>query len=510
MAGLLLALGFIVLAATYWAVTGTDTILLREDNPRRVEAEAAIWRGSIFDRDDSLLAQTTVGTNNLLKRDYLRPEVYGLVGYYSLRYGTGGVEAAFDAVLRGDDFPPDLGRVFAQDVLHQAQHGADVRLTVDLTVQRAALMAMADHTGAAVVLNASGEVLALVSLPAYNPNALDERWDSLVTAPEQPFFNRALQGRYQPGGVLQTPLMTAALIAGHPVNEVVEQAGRTLTLENLTVSGNADNSGEGEGGSVIESVTLRCATSPPSNRLTLTEAYAFACPGPFADLYQTLGEGVIEDTFDLFALEQPNVLPGFAAQPQPVNSTPSLATMTAPGATPEVPAIVTTIVTDEITLSDVLGQGELTVSPLDMAVLTASIISGGNAPEPYMLLATRAPDQPWVRDAQVHGSRPVMTAQVANQLQTMMRAATVSGSARRAARADITIGGHVALAYSGDQEQTWFVGYALQGQNQGVALALVLEDFGDPDTAAEIGGKILEAAYRYDLPLDDLEAATTP
>lgn len=496
MAGLLMALGFVVLAATYWAVTGTDTILLREDNPRRVEDEAAIWRGSIFDRDDSLLAQTTVGTNNLLKRDYLRPEVFGLVGYYSLRYGTGGVEAAFDAALRGDDFAADLGRVFAQDVLHQAQHGADVRLTVDLAVQRAALMAMGDHTGAAVVLNASGEVLALVSLPAYNPNALDERWDALVSAPEQPFFNRALQGRYQPGGVLQTPLMTAALIAGHPVNDVVEQAGRTLTLENLTVSGNADNNGEGDVGSTTESVTLRCATPPPSNRLTLTEAYAFACPGPFADLFQTLGAGAIEDTFDLFALEQPNVLPGFAAQPGT--------------ATQNAPSVNDLDASDELSLSDALGQGELTVSPLDMAVLTASIISGGNAPEPYMLLATRALDQPWIRDEQVHGSRPVMTAQVANQLQTMMRAATVSGSARRAARADITIGGHVALAYSGDQEQTWFVGYALQGQNQGVALALVLEDFGDPDTAAEIGGKILEAAYRYDLPLDDLEAETTP
>lgn len=500
MAGLFLALGFVVLAAMYWAVTGADTVLLREDNPRRVEAEAAILRGNIFDRDDALLAQTTVGTNSTLKRDYLRPEVYGLIGYYSLRYGVGGVESAFDATLRGDALPPDLGRVFTRNVLHQAQHGADVRLTIDLDVQRAALLAMGDHTGAAVVLNANGEVLALVSLPAYNPNALDQRWDALVTAPEQPFFNRALQGRYQPGGVLQTPLMTAALIAGHPVNEVVEQAGRTLTLENLALNGN------GESATILESVTLRCATPPPSNRLTLAEAYAFACPGPFADLFQTLGEGATEDTFDLFALAQPNVLAGFTAQPQTVTTADDEAESQTFMATLVPPTAAPLSILDEISLSDALGQGGLTVSPLDMAVLTASIIGGGNAPEPYILLATRAPDQPWARDTQIHGSRPVTTAQVANQLQTMMRAATVSGSARRAARADITVGGHVALAYSGDQEQTWFVGYALQGQNQGVALALVLEDFGDPDTAAEIGGIILEAAYRYNLPDDDLEA----
>lgn len=495
MAGLLLAFGLVVLTAAYWAVTGVDTILLREDNPRRVEAESAILRGSLFDREDALLAQTNIGAANALKRDYLRPEMYGLVGYYSLRYGVGGAEAAFDATLRGDTIAPDLGGVFTQEVLHQPQQGVDVRLTVDLEVQRAALAALGDHTGAAVVLTASGEVLALVSLPTYNPNALDARWDTLIAAPEQPFFNRALQGRYQPGGILQTPLMTAALIAGYPVTEVAEGAGRTLTLENLAV-GNGAGSAEGGYDAVVESVTLRCATAPPSNRLTLAEAYAFACPGPFADLFQVIGETAITDTFDLFALSQHYTLPGFVT---------AVEVTTATASPTIIPTPTSATTPDEISLSDVLGQGTLTVSPLDMAVLTASIIGDGNAPEPYMLLATRRPDQPWVRDTQIHGSRPVMTAQIARELQAMMRAATVSGSARRAARADIAIGGHVALAYSGDQAQTWFVGYALQGQNQGVALALVLEDFDDPDTAAEIGGQILDAAYRYNLQNDSDE-----
>ena len=64
---------------------------------------------------------------------------------------------------------------------------------------------MGDYHGAVVVLNIpSGEVLAIVSLPTYDPNTLDTNWEQLTQAAGKPFFNRALQGAYQPGGTLET------------------------------------------------------------------------------------------------------------------------------------------------------------------------------------------------------------------------------------------------------------------------------------------------------------------
>jgi peptidoglycan glycosyltransferase len=492
--GLFFALGFVVLGATYWAVLG-DSILRREDNPRRVEAEAALWRGALYDREDNLLAQTVRRAGGVVGRNYLRPEVYGVIGYASLRYGVGGAEAAFDPVLRGDDLAAEPAQWAARDLLHQPPRGSDVRLTLDLRIQRAALLAMGRHTGAAVVLNEAGEVLALVSLPTYDPNALDARWEALRAAPEQPFFNRALQGRYQPGAVLQTALLAAALIEGHAVDAVVEDAGRALTLENLVLPSSANGAVDpvvtadvvgalaAPSPVVVDTVTLRCAAPPPSNRLTLGEAYAFACPGPFADLLRALGAEAVSEGLDLFALNVRATLPGFIE------------------AIPTAGAAVTPLAPSELDLADIAGQGGLTVSALDMAVMAAAVLNDGNAPSPRLLLATRRPDETaWARATTLTPDRPVMTSQTARRMQALMRAATVSGAARRAARTEIAVGGHVGLAYAGEQTQTWFVGYALTGQNQGVALALVLEDFDDPDAAAALGGQMLEAAHRYSLP----------
>lgn len=462
LAVLLLGLVAVVLSATYWVVSGPETLLQRDDNPRRVEAEAAILRGGIYDRNGELLAHSLrqrIGTREVIRRSYLRPEVYGTIGYFSLRYGVGGIEAAFDAILRGDTLPVTLASAFNQGVLHQPPVGSDIRLTLDLMLQRAVQVAMQNQRGAAVLLSNRGEVLALVSLPGYDPNTLDARWATLATAPDNPFFNRALQGRYQPGGLLQIPLMTAALIAGAPVNQVIDNAARSITLQTISTGG--------------EAITLDCTARPPANRLTTGEAFAFTCPGPFADLYAALGEQTLRETFALFGLGQGHTITGFTPAP------------------PVAPL-------ETLTLADVLGQGALTLSPLDAAVMVATVINEGNAPQPTLLAAQRAPGATnWTSAGGLTVSSAVTTGETARRLQTLLRDATVSGSARRAARANIQLGGQVARAYSGEFTHTWFVGYALAGQNQGVALALVLEDYDDPDGAAEIGGRILEAAHRH-------------
>lgn len=183
MFGLLVVLFIVIGSATYWAVVGADSILLREDNPRLVEDEASIQRGSIYDRQDQLLAQTAVSEDGGLERIYYHPESYSAVGYFSLRYGTGGAEAAFDDYLRGDIFLNEVDSVIQQDVLHIPQQGADIRLTLDVSVQQSIVNEMGGSRGALVVLSVpDGQVLGLVSLPSYDPNTLDDDWETLIEA----------------------------------------------------------------------------------------------------------------------------------------------------------------------------------------------------------------------------------------------------------------------------------------------------------------------------------------
>src|SRR5688572_15039495 len=85
----LLAFLIVGLSAGYWAMTGQETILEREDNPRAVEDEATIRRGKIFDHDETLLVESVV-VDDIVERHYLVESFNGAIGYFSLRYGVGG------------------------------------------------------------------------------------------------------------------------------------------------------------------------------------------------------------------------------------------------------------------------------------------------------------------------------------------------------------------------------------------------------------------------------------
>lgn len=459
--GIMVAFGLVTLAALYWAVAGPDTILLRSDNPRLVEAEARLIRGDILDRSGEVMVTSKTLDDGSAARHYLYPETNGTLGYASLRYGVSGAEAAYNILLRGDQLPQDFTTYWNTGILHLPRRGSDVQLTIDLAIQQEAAQAMEGQTGAVVVLSVpSGEVLALVSRPTYDPNTLDADWETLTKAPGNPFFNRALQGNYQPGSVLQTPLVAAALLTDYPMDTSQENATRPVQ---------------------VNDVTLNCAALLPSRPLTLREAYTFACPAPFAELVNKLGFSTVQSAFDTFHLNEPPTLPGFADAPEDRSPIPTFPPLR---------------LQPDTLLETALGQGSMTVTPLEMATIAAAIVNDGNAPKPYTLLAARPPGAAkWTLAPVSDATVPLTTANTARQLQDMMRLAVAQGAAQNAARPNQDIGGHAAVAYSGDQSQVWFVGFATLGGRRGIAIAVVLENSSDPGLAADIGGRVLSVAH---------------
>ena len=456
-AGLLVVFLLVAVAAAYWAIIGPVTILQREDNPRLVEAEARLMRGHIYDRRNNLLVASMTGTNQRQQRQYLHPETSSITGYASLRYGTGGAEAAYDALLRGDNLPRNFNAALADHLLHRPQRGSDIRLSLDLGVQQVVAEAMHDLKGAVVVLAVpSGDILGLVSAPGYNPQTLDESWDELAADPDTPFFNRALQGNYQPGGTLQTPLMAAALLHNQPLDDPIENATVPVALPELEVN---------------------CAVRLPYETLSLQEAYAFSCPAPFARLAESLGQNTLDALLNTFHFNQRPVLGGFMPAAE-ASSTPA------------------PLLNSGSVIENALGQGGLTTSPLEMALMAAAIVNDGNAPQPNLLLATRAPDaSDWTRVVTVRPTLPYSTDSTARRLQDLMRGAVAIGAAANAGRPGMDIGGHATLAYSGEESQAWFIGFATLPGERGIAVAVVLEDSADPGLAADIGGDALAAAH---------------
>ncbi len=454
--GLLIAFALIALAAAYWGVASSGSLLSRDDNPRLVELENRIQRGAIYDRAGTLLVNSEPDEFGVVTRQYLFPAFYSALGYSSLRYGVGGLESAYNALLRGDT----AEAITAYELLHRPIRGSDLQLTLDANIQNALYAAMNGQRGAAIVLSIpDGQTLAMVSLPTFDPNYLDEQWDTLNANPNNPFFNRALQGSYQPGGTMETPLMMGALLSTQPLDEEIEDGSAPFDLNGLEIT---------------------CAVRLPLMPMTLRDGYAFACPTPFVQLGESLGSARLQSLFDqVQSLTQYRLLPI-----QPVsNGT----------ATPETTAQLLT--TEDELLANVLGQGNITVTPLMMAMIAGAVANDGNAPQPYLLEAIRSPGEAtWQPVETAHPTVPITTANTARRLQDLMRYNVVNGAAQNAGRPFIDIGGHASLAYSGDTTNAWFIGFATLGGRQAVAIAIVLENSADAGLASDIGGSTLQAA----------------
>lgn len=245
----ILLAGFLLvgLTAGYWQVIRAPELLSRADNPRLVIAEQRVQRGRILDRNGVVLAYSRVREDGTTERVYTHPEMVHVTGFYSLRYGVSNIEAAYDDVLRGLSGRSAM-QALVDSLLHRPQIGFDVMLTVDAELQAVADTALGDWRGAIIVLDSrTGDILALVSHPAYDPNRLDEIWETLRDALDTPLLNRATQGLYPPGEGLGEVVGIGEVrgIEGlEEIGELGELTGMVTPLQMALVTAAVANDGQ--------------------------------------------------------------------------------------------------------------------------------------------------------------------------------------------------------------------------------------------------------------------------
>jgi hypothetical protein len=220
-----LSLGLFIAALSngWWAVVRGPDLITRPDNPRRIIEDRYVPRGELVDRSNVVI-NGTQGTTGNFSRVYRYPDLASVVGYNHPIYGQGGLEASLDDYLRGLRGNPAATIWWNHLLYGMAPDGLDVRLSLELALQRRADTLMAGQRGAVILMNAeSGEIFVMSSHPTFDPAALNEVGMQLNRDPGKPLINRASQGLY-PLGTLMKPFTSVLFPNQTPGEEDLQTA----------------------------------------------------------------------------------------------------------------------------------------------------------------------------------------------------------------------------------------------------------------------------------------------
>ncbi|MDG4667353.1 D,D-transpeptidase PbpA [Mycobacterium sp. 236(2023)] len=478
---MIMALIVLLLAnATLTQVFTADGLRSDPRNQRVLLDEYSRQRGQISAGGQLLAYSVSTPGRYRFLRVYPNPMTYAPVtGFYSLSYSSSGLERAEDTILNGSD-ERLFGRRLADFFTGRDPRGGNVSTTINPEVQQAAWEAMEDGCngpckGAVVALEPStGKILALVSAPSYDPNLLAthniedqaEAWQRLRDDADSPLLNRAIAETYPPGSTFKVITTAAALQAGATPGTQLTAApsialpDSTATLENF--GGNA------------------CGGGPTAS---LEYAFAHSCNTAFVQLGMDTGADAMRST----AL-------GFGVGAVP------------PAIPLQVAESTVGPISDDAALGmSSIGQKDVALTPLQNAMVAATIANKGVTMRPYLVDSLKGSDLANIATTSPAQEQRAVTEQVADTLTDLMVAAE-QVTQQKGAIAGVQIASKTGTAEHGtDPRNTpphaWYIAFA-PAQAPKVAVAVLVEDGGDRLSAtggalaAPIGRATIAAALQ--------------
>jgi peptidoglycan glycosyltransferase len=473
---LVVAAMFISLFIAATTVQGVNTEALADDprNVRNIYESYKTQRGPIL--VDGKAIASSIPSDNAYR--YLRvyeDEIYSAVtGYFSVFRGATGIESAANSYLSGQSSSQFFEQVNAV-LSGNPVTGAAVELTIDPKLQQAAWDALGDYKGALIAIDpVTGNILAMVSKPGFDANLVaghaskkvTDNYQELELDPTNPLINKTIGGDlYHPGSVFKLVLAAAALESGEYTNQSKFDNPVSIQLPNSTSE-------------VFNSSRTTCGSS---SQVSLIYAMRFSCNVPFVELGLALGQDRLRAQAELF---------GFGKEIQvPMLATPS-------------------IFPEEMDQAQLglasFGQYDVRVSPLQMALISASIANGGLMMQPTLIESVISPNLSVIAATQPEVLAQPITAATAASLTKMMIQSVSKGVASNASVSGFKIAGKTGTAENGPGERVtlWFTGFA-PASNPRVAIALVIEDGGGRDsgasgnaTAAPVARSFFQAVLR--------------
>ena len=382
---------------------GAERLNNNPQNSREASRDFERQRGMIVTADGLVLARSVETPDGPVERRREYPESYKyahLTGYFSRTFGASGIERQYNDELAAKTTEQKYGNL--SDLFDPKDRTGNVTLTVDSRVQQAAIDALGLRRGSVVAIDPrDGAVLALYSVPSFDPNPLSDPDTKAAGAakaaldadPSKPLLERSFREIFFPGSTFKVVTASAGLESGAvtPDQPVYPRSnGYTPPLTNRPLR---NFGGSTCGGSLFEILRVSCNTAfaemgaediGADRMIAGSEAFGFNnkppidLPNPAASRYPT-DFGKRLETIDQYYARQngeppPTTVPGSPEPVYVVEDTPRLA-------------------------QTAIGQNDVRATPLQMAMVAGATANDGVVMEPFVMREIREQDTSLLKSA---------------------------------------------------------------------------------------------------------------
>jgi penicillin-binding protein A len=462
---LLLFLALITYLSFFFIFKG-PSVVGRPENKRLWAKRNEVLRGTIYDRNMKALTKSEKVSTLNQKREYVGEAMFAhALGYVDVRYGITGLENRYDSELMANNSLSytELFKLFKNKGKEKEKIGNSLKVSLDFDIQKKAYELLGDKRGAVVALNPeTGEVLALVSKPSFNPNNLEKIWEDVRKSPDRPLLNRAVSGLYPPGSIFK-------VITGVSALENIEGIDERIFKDNGKLQIGEKYALNNYGGAAYGSIDLKTALMKSSNVV-------------FGGLALELGNDKLKKSAEEFYFNKDIPADGIVID----NSR-----------FPEIPKY------EKGSIAQTgIGQSSILATPMEMALVSATIANDGVMMEPKIVNEVLTYEGKKIRSIGPKKLATVTTPEIAAKMKEYMRAVVEKGTGKGAAVSGVVVSGKTGTADHDDKPKveepphSWFIGFAPY-DNPKIALAVIVEEGGTGGgAAAKIASGVFKEALK--------------
>lgn len=447
---------------TYVQAFSRATYAENSRNARQYMELKSRLRGQIT-AGGQILAHSVKNEDGTYRREYVTdPVAFAAVeGYLSDQYGAAGLESSQNSVLMGTDDSLFIHRTW-DTILGRDPQGANIELTIDPNLQQLAYdqLASKGYTGAVVAIKPStGEILAMASTPTFDPVAISSsdtetattEWEKVNNSAGSPLLNHATQQTLPPGSTFKIITTAAAMEKNNVTKDTTVTALPEITLPD-TVTTLENYAG------------TRCAAGATT---TLAVAFAKSCNTAFAELGMAAGAEQFKKTASAFGVGEHIDTLGIPVTDSTV------------GAISDQPSLA----------QSSIGQRDVSITPLQDAIIAATIANGGKRMAPYLIKKVTDQSLKVLSETKPREVNQAVSSDIATKITELMVGAEKATTGYSGA----DIASKTGTAEHGEDSRdskphAWYVAFG-PSQNADIAVAVVVENGGDRGQAAT-GGSV--------------------